>query len=299
LVQGAIEGADWIPEGPKGFWLLWGLAAAKILSTALTIGSGGSGGEFGPSLVIGGLAGGGFGLLFHHVAPGLVPQPGAFALVGMGALFGGIAHVPVSSLIMVCEMAGSYDLLVPLMLAEGITFVLLRRLKLYRSQVPSRVESPAHRDEITIDILESMRVRDVYEPGRHLPAVRPNDPLEHVMETISTADHPGLLVQDDGGLCGMISLDAVQGAILEDGLSGLALAADVMTPPQRVALDDDLHTVLHAFLVSGMSVLPVIDHRSDGEVAAGLITQLDITRAYDSAVEARLMQHRRERLTEL
>ncbi|MGD8859241.1 MAG: chloride channel protein [Myxococcales bacterium] len=296
LVQGAIEGAEWIPEGNVGFGLLLALAAAKILSVTLTITSGGSGGEFGPSLVIGGLVGGGFGLLFQQLAPTLVTQPGAFALVGMGALFGGIAHVPVSSLIMVCEMAGSYDLLVPLMLAEGITFVLLRGVRIYGKQVPTRVESPAHRDDITIDILESIRVHDVYEPGEKLPEVRPGAPLEHVLSAISTAHHPGVLVRSEAGKVeGLISLDAVQGSILDAGLSGLAVAADVMTRPEHVQLDDDLHVVLHAFLVSGMSVLPVSEPGQQGTAEhVGVITQLDVTRAYDEAVEARLAGHRQE-----
>ena len=89
-------------------------------------------GDFGPSLVMGGLFGGAFGraaaLLLHD--PRI--DPGAFALVGMGTFYGGIAHVPISSLVMVCELAGSYDLLVPLMLAEGIAFVALRKRSLYR-----------------------------------------------------------------------------------------------------------------------------------------------------------------------
>jgi CIC family chloride channel protein len=288
-VQGAIEGASWIPSGNAGFWLLWGLAAAKMLATALTISSGGSGGEFGPSLVIGGLVGGGVGILFHLVAPTLVPQPGAFALVGMGAFFGGAAHVPISSLFMVCEMAGSYDLLVPLMLAEGITFVLLRRVTIYPKQVPTRVHSPAHRDEVTVDVLRSISVREVFDPHEQLASVHPEDALRRVMKVISEEQHPGLMVKDKRSqIVGMISLDAVQGSILEDGLEGLAVAADVMTPPQFIDIDDDLHAVLHAFLVTGMNVLPVVEHQIDGRAHVGLITQAHVTRAYDNAVVARM-----------
>lgn len=291
LIQGAIEGAPWIPE--NGYMLLWGLAAAKILSTGLTVGSGGSGGEFGPTLVIGGLVGGGFGLWFHELAPTLVPQPGAFALVGMGAMLGGIMHVPVSSLIMVCEMTGSYDLLVPLMLGEAITFVLLRGHALHPYQVPTRIDSPAHRDEATVDILESLAVTDVYEPGQHLLEVRNDDTLDQVMATIAESDHPGLIVRDHkGSIAGMISLDAIQGSFLAEGLGSLALAADVMSRPQIIDIGGDLHDVLHSFLLSGMSVLPVVDHRDDGDVSIGIITQLDVTRAYDEAVEERLARAR-------
>lgn len=291
LIQGAIEGAAWVPA--QGYFLLWGLAAAKILSTSLTVGSGGSGGEFGPTLVIGGLVGGGFGLWFHELAPSLVPQPGAFALVGMGALLGGLTHVPVSSLIMVCEMAGSYDLLVPLMLGEAITFVLLRGHALHRHQVATRIDSPAHRDEATVDVLESIPVEEVYEPGQHMHEVRIDDTLDRVMATIAESDHPGLVVRDPAGaIVGMISLDAIQGSILVEGIGALALAADVMSRPQIVDLAANLHDVLHCFLLSGMSVLPVVDHRADGDVTIGIVTQLDVTRAYDEAVEERLARVR-------
>src|SRR6185437_7312834 len=134
----------WLPGGWLGVELLLLLCGAKLIASCLTLGSGGSAGDFAPSLVIGAIFGGAFGraaqLLLHD--PRI--DPGAFALVGMGTFYGGIAHVPVSSLIMVCELAGSYDLLVPLMLAEGIAYVALRRSSLYRAQLPSKSASPAH-----------------------------------------------------------------------------------------------------------------------------------------------------------
>ena len=75
----------------------------------------------------------------------------------MGTFYGGISHTPLSSLVLVCELAGSYDLLVPLMLAEGIAFVALRKRSLYRAQVPTQRDSPAHQ-HATFDVLRSTRV---------------------------------------------------------------------------------------------------------------------------------------------
>src|ERR1019366_316459 len=121
--QLAIAGAEWFPLGWRGAELLALLGAVKIVATCFTVGTGGSAGDFGPSLVLGGLFGGAFGraaqLLLHD--PRI--DPGAFALVGMGTFYGGLAHVPIASLVMTSELAGSYDLLVPLMFAEGIAFV--------------------------------------------------------------------------------------------------------------------------------------------------------------------------------
>src|SRR5262249_59856676 len=110
---------------------------------------GGSGGVFAPSMVIGGLIGGAFGYAPHEIWPTVMPQPGAFVLVGMGCFMGGVSRVPFASIIMVCEMAGSYDLLVPLMLANVVTFLLLRNHSLYEKQVKNPLEGPAHRDRFT------------------------------------------------------------------------------------------------------------------------------------------------------
>ena len=138
--------------------------------SSLTIGSGGSAGDFAPSLVIGGLFGGAFGraaqLLLHD--PRI--DPGAFALVGMGTFYGGIAHMPLSSLVLVCELAGSYDLLVPLMLAEGIAFVALRKRSLYRAQVPTQRDSPAHqRRDARRPARDARRRDDAHALGQRRP----------------------------------------------------------------------------------------------------------------------------------
>src|SRR5262249_21212529 len=114
--QGAITNGSWIPVGWHGVGLLAVLALTKIVASSLTLGSGGSAGDFGPSLAIGGLVGGAFGRAAQLlVSPSI--DPGAFALVGMGTFYGGIAHTPVSALVMVCELAGTYDLLPSLMLS--------------------------------------------------------------------------------------------------------------------------------------------------------------------------------------
>jgi CIC family chloride channel protein len=162
--QGAITGAAWIPERWWGVALLLALVAVKILATAMTLGSGGSAGDFGPSLALGGLVGGAFGRAAQLlVSPSI--DPGAFALVGMGTFYGGIAHTPVSSLVMVCEMAGTYDLLPSLMLSSGLAFVLLRRVSLYSKQPPTRFHSPAHAGADSLDVLRRMFVRQVFKPS--------------------------------------------------------------------------------------------------------------------------------------
>lgn len=159
-VQVAITGTSWLPVGWAGAALLLCLCLAKIAASSLTIGTGGSAGDFAPSLVIGGLFGGAFGRAAQLLLNDPTINPGAFALVAMGTFYGGVAHTPLSSLVLVCELAGSYDLLVPLMLAEGIAFIALRKRSLYHAQIPTQRDSPVHRTA-SLDLLGDARVAQV------------------------------------------------------------------------------------------------------------------------------------------
>ena len=132
------------------------LGLAKMLATGFTIGSGGSGGVFAPSLFIGGMLGGAFGKLlstqFEYI------EPGAFALVGMASFFSGAAKVPVASLIIVSEMTGDYQLLAPLMLSCALAYITSsERWSIYESQVSTRAQSPAHIKEYEFFVLERLK----------------------------------------------------------------------------------------------------------------------------------------------
>ena len=143
-------GYGWIQEAIDGrlaVRLLLVLLVAKILALSLTVSSGGSGGVFAPSLFVGAMLGGGFAGIFHHPPAGLV-------IVGMAAVFGGAARVPIATLLMVAEMTGGYQLLVPAGLAVMLSFLIQTRLSsflkygsLYEAQVAARADSPAHRAE--------------------------------------------------------------------------------------------------------------------------------------------------------
>ena len=147
---GALQSAlDVAPSAGAGWSLVLlflGLAGAKLVAAALTVGSGASAGDFAPSLVIGGLLGGAFGHACALAFEDASIQPAAFVLVGMGTFYGGIAHVPLSALVLVSELAGSYDLLVPMMLSIAVALVVLRRWTLYPAQPPTKRESPVHED---------------------------------------------------------------------------------------------------------------------------------------------------------
>ena len=144
-------GYGWIQEAIDGHMalrLLLILLVAKILAFSLTVSSGGSGGVFAPSLFVGAMLGGVFASVFNHAPSGLV-------IVGMAAVFGGAARVPIATLLMVAEMTGGYQLLVPAGLAVMLSFVIQYKLSsyckyrsLYEAQVAERADSPAHRAEL-------------------------------------------------------------------------------------------------------------------------------------------------------
>jgi len=280
--QVGITGAPWFPEGWRGVEVLLLLGVVKIFATSLSVGSGGSAGDFGPSMVMGGIFGGAFGraaqLLLHD--PRI--DPGAFALVGMGTFYGGLAHVPIGSLVMTCELAGSYDLLVPLMLAEGIAYVMLRNKTLYHAQVASKRESPAHRDDFIIDFLKGIRVDQVLVRDRPFVSFSRKTPGAEVIQKVATSEWQDAfpVLGDDGKLVGVIIADILRATASDPDVGRLALADDMMTPPVSVRETDDLHKALEILLQNAMRELIVTD--SSGKVV-GFLDQVEVMAAYLAA----------------
>ncbi len=280
--QIAISGADWFPLGWRGAEILALLGAVKIVATCLTVGSGGSAGDFGPSLVIGGLFGGAFGqaaqVLFHD--PRI--DAGAFALVGMGTFYGGLAHVPIASLVMTCELAGSYDLLVPLMLAEGIAFVALRNRTLYHAQVPTKRDSPAHRDELIVDVLTGIRVDDVLVRDRPYAVFTTRTTAQEVVQKAAVAAWQDVfpVIGDDGKVVGMVLSDVLRTMAANPDIGAITIAHDLMVAPVSVKDTDNLQRALQVILEHGLREIFVIG--DDGRIA-GFLDEAEITRAYHSS----------------
>jgi len=136
-------------DGAATAGILLVICLGKIVTTSLTIGSGGSGGVFGPSMVIGGCGGGALGILFHRLWPTLVPNPASYVVLGMGGFFAAAAKTPFSTLVIVSEMTGSYHLLLPAIWVCILSFMLSDEHSLFRSQVENRAASPAHRRSLS------------------------------------------------------------------------------------------------------------------------------------------------------
>lgn len=282
-VQAAISGATWLPEGINGVALLLMLSLAKIVAASLTIGSEGSAGDFAPSLAIGGLFGGAFGRAAEIALGDPAIDPGAFALVGMGVFYGGIAHVPLAALVLVCELAGNYDLLVPLMLAQGITFVALRNRTLYPAQVATLRDSPVHRDALLVDVLKSTQVADLMSQGRPFVSFAPGTPAREMLARISEATWQDVfpVVDSDGRMVGLVIADALRVLANEGPDLPWAIAADLMRPPVSVRPQDDLRLATERIVGEGLREVPVIDDRG---VVVGFLDESDVATVYLKAV---------------
>ena len=147
--------AGLVPHSVWGVLLLLGIVLAKIVATALTVGSGGSGGVFGPSLFIGGVVGAMFAGICELLLPGLIRMPEMFILVGMAAFFAGATKAPIAGVVMVCEMTGSYSLLPGLLIAAVMHMAFSRNWTIYKSQVLNKFASPAHRRDMDREIIQA------------------------------------------------------------------------------------------------------------------------------------------------
>jgi hypothetical protein len=157
--ESLATGYGWLQRGMRdglpdvALWVILLLPFVKIATTSLSVGSGGSGGIFGPGMVIGGFVGLGVWRILHDLAPGMPDLPAPFMVVGMIACFGSVAHAPLGLMLMVAEMTGSLALLPPAMIAVGVAAVVVRDDSIYESQLRSRADAPGHRARFGLRLL--------------------------------------------------------------------------------------------------------------------------------------------------
>jgi CIC family chloride channel protein len=280
-IQEAIQGMH-----GTGFLLLF--IAVKIVATSLTISSGGSGGVFGPSLVIGGALGAAFGQVVGALLPNFAPSPAACIMVGMGGFFAGVAKVPFASVIMVMEMTGSDGLLVPSLLVAAIAYLTLPiGMKLYENQVPGRTDSPAHLGSLAIDILRLARVGESWEPqGAATRSVRETANLNSLLELASDSNQDLYPVLNaEGVLIGELAIDDIQRAFFAEVPEELVVAMDLMRPVNGpLVLEDDLATAAKLLAERETDSVVVVRSRDNAEVL-GTFSRRDLIVAYGRRLE--------------
>lgn len=259
------------------------LVPAKILATSFTVGSGGSGGVFAPSIFVGAMVGGAFGQTMVILFPHTLTQPAAFVLVGMGALLAGVAKVPITAIVMVSEMAGTYNLLVPLMVACVLAYTLTGKWTIYEKQANSRATSPAHRREMSVDILARIPVAEAMTTD--VVTVHPASSIQTIIDLIHKQSHTGFPVVENGKLVGMITFEDAEDVPLEK--RGHTPVRDVMSRKLIIARPDDtLENTLQKIVDRNVSRLPVVE-KDDPTKLVGIISTYDIVKTHaKSSVKA-------------
>ena len=255
---------------------------AKIFATSFTIGSGGSGGVFAPSLVIGAMLGGLFGGISNFFFPEIITEPtmSAFVLVGMAAFFAGAAKVPIAVILMISEMAGSYSLLVPLMLTSAVAYAVSGGWTIYEKQEKTRKESPAHRREFMVDILEGIKVKDAYTKDvLTIPGDKTVKEGRYFAERTGHITYP--VVDKEGKMLGITTIMDLEKQ-REEGADYRRIR--LMCTKEVIAAypDEFLEDVLHKMDTYNIGRLPVV--KGGGEEGekelVGIISRSDIIREH-------------------
>jgi chloride channel protein, CIC family len=262
------------------------LAFGKILTTSFTIGSGGSGGVFGPSVVIGGAVGGAVGKVFHQLMPNVVIDPGAFVVVGMAGFFTAVSNTPISTIIFVSEMTNSYHLLLPSLLVCSVAYLAARRWTIYNQQVQSKIDSPAHAGDFFVDVLQSHRVQDVLPMVKKvqlIPQEMPFVEFRHYFST--TTQHYFPVMDSQRRMVGIFSINDVRGVLFAPEIEHLVVMKDIGTSEIiAVTPSEDLNSVLKKFTAKNLDSLPVVEEDDHGRLI-GMLNRREVIAFYNSAVD--------------
>ncbi|MBI4261826.1 MAG: chloride channel protein [Actinobacteria bacterium] len=282
LVLGSgIEGIDAALAGGLAIATVLLLLVAKLLATSFTLGSGASGGVFSPSLFMGAMLGSAYGAMLHGLFPGVVAQPGAYALVGMAAVFAAAAQAPISSILIVFEMTNDFRIMVPLMLACITATVLYSRLKrdsVYTAKLRRRgVMLDEGREAHLLETIAVSRAIDREYTGLSLPAS-----VDEAMARLEAgAVDPLLIVEADGKLAGAVSGDALREAVAA-GDGDLEHLIQRQLP--WVGPEDTLDSGLRKLAVRDIEAIPAVD--GSGHVL-GVVTRAGLLREYRNALAER------------
>jgi CIC family chloride channel protein len=292
---GTIEGAL---QGKLSLALLFVLVFLKPLATSFTLGSGNSGGVFAPGLFTGAALGGAFGWVVEYFMPGATAGPGAFAIVGMAAVFAGAAHAPFTAILIVFEMTNDYRLILPLMAAVIISLIVSQRLlpeSIYTLKLARRgIHLQSGRD---LDVMETVTVSEVMVTK---PVTVPVDlPVTKLAdEFLRTGRHGFPVINQDGSLFGVVSLEDYRRATNSGPAAADPLLVKDIATRDVVSVypDENVGTALRRMAPRDISRLPVVS-RKNAHQLVGVVRRNDIVRAYD--VGALRREEARQRVDQL
>jgi CIC family chloride channel protein len=265
-------------NGSMALRLMALLVVLKLLAVTTSYASGNAGGIFGPSLFLGAMLGGAIGSVAHRLLPAYTANPGAYALVGMGALFAGIVRAPMTSVLMIFEMTRDYSVIVPLMIANLASLFISSRF-----QKQPIYEALAHQDGIHLPSLktrEEFGQRKVFRVMRSATETLPAEiSIQEAVARTSSSLFRAWPLMDEGSIVGVLNRatleSALQRGMADQRVGNLLESLDF----PHVHADHALHLALERMSNAGVDILPVVS-RADAHQLEGIVTLQDVLESY-------------------
>ncbi|MGI6421989.1 MAG: chloride channel protein [Syntrophomonadaceae bacterium] len=275
------ESVEGILSNDLSWYLVVILMGAKLIATSLTLGSGGLGGVFAPSLYMGSMLGGSYGYLLNQLFPSMTALPGAYALVGMAGVFAGIAQAPITAIIIIFEMTGDYKVVLPLMLVCVISALVARGIcpeSIYTLKLVREGRDPYKGEKI--DKMGQTLVQSVMTS--EVETLDINYSLKTAREIMQQRSHTGFPVMSDGRLLGLVTYEQVLSALKRDENSCLR---EIIKPDLiYVHPQDTIAVVVEKMAEGDVGRLPVVDPEDPG-ILLGIVSRSDIIEAYSMAAQ--------------
>lgn len=266
------------------WWMLLLLVFFKIIATSVTIGSGGSGGIFAPSLFLGAMTGGFFGMIAHHLFPEITALPGAYSIVGMGAVVSATTHGPITAILMLFEMTGDYKIILPLMITCIVSSAIIRQImtesiytiKLIRKGINIKAGKE-------VNMLKSISVREVMK--QNIETVSESLKLGDFTKKVLRSKYNSFpVINQRGELTGVLSINDYRDAAFDENIKDLVVAKDLATSNVvSVSVNANIYDALEKISADDFSILPVVSS-DDSSKLEGILTRGDIIGAYNKAV---------------
>ena len=309
----SYESIDACLQNQVGLWLALLLVFTKIISTSLTLGSGGSGGIFAPSLFLGAMTGNFIGSIFHNAFPASVSSPGAFSLVGMGAVVAAATHAPITAIIIIFELTNDYKIILPLMLSCIIASFLsvgIHKESIYTMKLKRR--GLLFKEGREINILKSLQVADFVSPD-HQVFLNTDRVGKIINEAIGSKHHSFQIIDKDNNYIGCFWLNQLKNLMSDkDILDSFVIAQDLAVSDIRIDLHDNLEKAMKIFGSTDVAEIAVLtDNKFEGvikrkdvieaynheiikrEAASGLVEKLkttQLTKAFDIGAGYKVME---------
>jgi len=273
------EGVELALQGDLAVGFMLGLVVLKILATSVTLGAGGSGGVFAPALFIGAMAGGAFGKAANQVFPTLTAPPGAYALVGMAALFAAAAHAPITGIIILFEMTDNYRIILPLMFAVVVAHLMASAIyhdSIYSIKLRRKGALAAPQQEM--GVLDLLLVTDAMSP--EFETVSPDLSLDEMTEVAREGKvRSWLVIGSEETLMGIVTETDLETAIVS-GAAEDSTVRDIMTTALTTCTPGEpLRTAFRRFADRAVYQIPVVEE-DDPHKVAGVLRRNELLWAF-------------------